>query len=293
MLSIVVAGKVYKVKEKEYSNGEVLTDYSVIDFVEPCCDVEILWQWEKDSEIATLEELVSRLRNLIRGMSDIRLTVLYMPYISDIQYNVRDMYKKGAKLQKLKERINALNVDKVRVVDPKNVESVLGINNLELYKLDTLIEDCERDSADSYDYVCYMSQYKKRKYELQGIDARAFYYVPKLSTFNEEEVVCDSLIGVNPKALLGAKILIVDDTCYTGNTYAKLLDLFLSDYINADAVDIYITQLSEEIKGKDGLLKTKARNIYTLYGAESTELEVMDDGWHKLAVYNTIEDKKG
>ena len=87
-----------------------------------------------------------------------------------------------------------------------------------------IVGRCEDVICETYDYVCYMSQYKKWKYDILGVVGKsALTYIGDLSTDGKGVIMGADCID-------NAKVLIIDDTCYKGTTYANpiyIIPLFL------------------------------------------------------------------
>ena len=162
------------------------------------------------------------------------------------------------------------------------MNEVLGLRNQELYTMVDIVGRCEDVICETYDYVCYMSQYKKWKYDILGVVGKsALTYIGDLSTDGKGVIMGADCID-------NAKVLIIDDTCYKGTTYAKVIALLKE--MGADDIDVYVSQLSKEGRGVDGIVKTGVRNVFTLTGKGKVVNETLTSNGKNVPLYQLLVD---
>jgi len=182
---------------------------------------------------------------------------LFMPYVP---YSRMDRKIKGYcfTLKHFCNFINSLNFDRVKIYDPHSIITTALINRVEEISLQPGLEKII--SCENPDYIFYPDNGAVKKYsEIFNLSMPVFFGNKKrdLST---GKILKYEL--VNAPDISGKTILIIDDICVGGRTFAEAGSALKE--AGAARVVLYVTHLEKAIE-KGELLKTDyVDKIYTL-----------------------------
>ena len=206
----------------------------------------VTWQYENDAELFTL----ICLRKHFWGI-DMKLFMPYCPHARmDRVKNPEDVFT----LKYFCEVINSLNFKEVTILDPHSEVCVALLNNVKVIQpmrfVDNVINKINTD-----DLVLFFPDAGAKKRYDGAFDMPYSYGVKKR---NWETGRIDSLEIVNADTVKGNSVLIIDDICSYGGTFARAAQELHK--AGASAIYLYVTHCENNIhKGSiftDGLIDT-------------------------------------
>lgn len=221
---------------------------------------EIVWLYENDSELFTLQCVVGHLRT-VQNYSSNMVINLVMPFIAnsrlDRTYNDNEVFT----LKYFANFINSLNFNKVGVLDAHSNVSLALIDRVHEMKLNVILNDVLVRITDEYDYDAYPfisiyfpdeGSYKRyKKYFKTGIE-RYCVYGKKVRDWSTGKI-------------LGLEIYNENDEKVTEKDIKNKVFLMIDDIISYGGTMAY---------GADKLKELGAKEIYAY--ASHTENSILD-----------------
>jgi ribose-phosphate pyrophosphokinase len=203
------------------------------------------WLYESDLECMQLWHLVHHLRAVSRDSK----IVLVMPYIPNARMDRVKNVDEVFTLKSFAEFINALNFNTVYVLDPhSNVASAL-IDRIFLIDVSRyiywVIEWAEERGLNPL--LCYPDEGSAKRYGDLHMD---YVTCIKHRDWRTGEIERTELIS--PEKVVGRNVLIVDDICSRGGTFAYTAKVLKE--AGANEIDLYVTHCENAIQ--DGPLLT-------------------------------------
>lgn len=199
------------------------------------CGFKISWFYESDAELFTLICLKGWVDENFPG-SEVELFMGYVPHAR------MDRVKKYTEIFTLKhfcKTINDMNFYAVYIIDPhSNVTSAL-LDRVTVFQPIDNIEKAIKES--SAEVLFYPDEGAAKRYN--GIFDMPTTFGVKDRDWGTGRI--NSLILMNPEMVAGKRILIVDDICSYGNTFARAAKALRN--AGAVSVDLYVTHCEPNI----------------------------------------------
>ena len=222
---------------------------------------EIVWLYENDSELFTLQCVVGHLRN-VQNYSSNMVINLVMPFIVNSRFDRTHNNNEVFTLKYFANFINSLNFNKVGVLDAHSNVSLSLIDRVHEMKLDFILNNVLVNITDNYDYDVYPyialyfpdeSAYKRyKKYFENGIK-RDIFYGKKVRDWKTGQI-------------LGLEIYNENDEKVTEKDIKNKVFLMIDDIISYGGTMAY---------GADKLKELGAKEVYAY--ASHTENSILDE----------------
>lgn len=216
----------------------------------------ITWNYESDAELFTLICLV-------RHYHWVKDFVLRMPYVPharmDRVKNPEDVFT----LKYFCEVINSLNFFEVIIDDPHSEVCVALLNNVRVHTPEVNVKRVIEMIDDKTLMMFYPDKGAMKRYD--GMLNLDYAYGEKRRNWETGRIEGLDIVGA--EKIEGRAVLIVDDICSYGGTFARAAKALKE--VGADNIYLYITHCEDNIhKGdifKDGLIETvfTTDSIYT------------------------------
>lgn len=199
------------IKQDNFGDGTLKIEniYKDIDCTNQAIN-KITWLYDNDSELFTLQCLVDH----IRECRSRNLIYLEMPYIPNARQD-RKVSNRLFTLKTFAKIINAMNFDKVIVLDPHSDVSCALLDNLELSNDVAYYWDERFNLLDDFMYM-FPDNGAAKKYSQTLIRKPIDYIIGNKHRNSDGRIDSYELINFQPGI---EKVVIIDDICSYGGTY--------------------------------------------------------------------------
>lgn len=250
------------IKQDNFGDGTLKIEniYKDIDCINQAIN-KITWLYDNDGELFTLQCLVDH----IRECRPRNLIYLEMPYIPNARQD-RKVSNRLFTLKTFTKIINAMNFDKVIVLDPHSDVSCALLDKLEVNYDVSYYWDERFNVNDDFVYM-FPDNGAAKKYSEKLLRKPTNYIIGNKHRNNEGRIDSYELINFQPGI---EKVVIVDDICSYGGTFVaaakalreqgvKQIDLVVShcepNIFKGDVFDyidhVYTTDSILDLQNKD------------------------------------------
>ena len=258
------------IKQVNFGDGTLKIEniYKDIDCTNQAIN-KITWLYDNDSELFTLQCLVDH----IRECRPRNVIYLEMPYIPNARQD-RKVSNRLFTLKTFAKIINAMNFDKVIVLDPHSDVSCALLDKLEVIDVNQFTDNIDV----SYDTIMFPDLGASKKYGsmINAVKDHNVVVGNKVRDWNTGAIKCLDILG-DQAHIKNKNILIIDDVCSFGSTYffagEKLKEL------GAKNIYLYVSHCENSIhKGnllQEGSPITKIITTDSILTQESDKISII------------------
>jgi ribose-phosphate pyrophosphokinase len=231
----------------------------LIQYIKDTDSVEVVWNFENESEIIHILQLKTLINTLMSDEADCVLIAPYLPYArQDKDINNESTFA----LHTFLSLMSAV-FDSIEVFDPHSAELLQAYfgDRIKIVSPQTKISFALNDS-DSYS-ICFPDAGAQTRYPF--LSSPDNIVITKVRNQSTGEIT--GLTINNPTKVRGARVLIVDDLCDGGRTFVEASKILYAN--GARAVSLYVSH-GIFSKGLEVLHQSGINKIYTKEGLVSS-----------------------
>lgn len=236
-----------EIEQKRFPDGTLHAEFPRISFASPY--VYIDWLYENDAELFTL----ICARNHYAG----KKVRLYMPYVPHARMDRVKNDKDVFTLKYFCQTINSLNFDSVTIHDPHSNVAPALLNNVTVLTPERDVKDVIQRLKKEDLVMFYPDDGAMKRYEGM-LDLPYAYGIKKR---NWETGRIESLEVANGNLIEGKPVLIVDDICSYGGTFARASKVLKR--LGASEIYLYVTHCENNILKGDIFKENIIDKVFT------------------------------